>query len=303
MKTGIAGAGSLGSLFASFFLRSGTDTALYEISPGTIESIRSGLKIITPDGESVYHPAISGKSSILSDADAVFIFVKSYSTREAAADIAGAIKKDAIIVSLQNGLGNYEVLKEFFPAEQIVYGTTTYGAAKRSPSEIVFGGAGTVNIGGRSTAAVHRISELLETAGCSVSVTDNPDKAVWLKALINAGINPVASILSIRNGQILDNPYALDLQRSILEEAVQAAQSAGHNFDADKIIEETRTVCGKTAANICSMLQDIEAGRKTEIDSINIKIAETGEAAGLNMNYNRAVSYIINALGARGAKE
>jgi len=302
MKTGIAGAGSLGSLFASFFLRSGIDTALYEISPESVESIGTDLKIIGPEGESVYHPVISGKPSILSDADAIFIFVKSYSTRAAAADIAGAIRKDAIIVSLQNGLGNYEVLKEFFPVEQIVYGTTTYGAAKRSPSEVVFGGAGTVNIGGRSTAAAHKIRELLEAAGCSVSVTDNPDMAVWKKALINAGINPVASILKIRNGGILNNPYALELQKLILEEAVLAAQSAGHAFDPDKIIEETRTVCRKTTTNICSMLQDIEAGRKTEIESINIKIAETGEAAGLNMNYNRAVSYIINALETRGAK-
>lgn len=296
MKTGIAGAGSLGSLFASFFIRAGIDTLLYDISTDTVNSIKKELKIVDASDEYLFHPEISSDPAILSDADIIFLFVKSYSTPGAAETLAKVSKSDSIIVSLQNGLGNFEILKQKIKPERIVYGTTTFGAAKKSPSEIIFGGTGTVNIGGISDNAVSMVKDLLESSGCDVAVTDNPARAVWLKALINAGINPVASILGIKNGQILENTYALQMQESILKEAVEAANSIGLDFDFAGVLEETRKICSKTSANICSMLQDLDAVRKTEITSINMKIAETGEAAGINMKYNRIISLIIQAL-------
>ena len=302
MKTGIAGAGSLGSLFASLFIRSGIDTVLYEISPDTVKCIKDELKIITPENNYVLHPVISDNPAILSDADIIFLFVKSYSTAEAAAVINQAAKNDSIIVSLQNGLGNFEALSKKINFNRIVYGTTTFGAAKKSPGEIVFGGRGSVSIGGASGDAVQKVYDLLLSAGIEVHITDHPEQTVWLKALINAGINPVAAILGIKNGQILENPFALKIQERILHEAVAAAKSIGLEFDYDKILEETRTVCSKTSSNICSMLQDHDAGRKTEIESINIKIAETGEAAGISMECNRMVSLIIKAMEEAGKK-
>lgn len=302
MKTGIAGAGSLGSLFASFFIRAGIDTLLYDISPDTVNCIKKELKIATSSDEYVFHPEISSDPTILSDADIIFLFVKSYSTPGAAESLAQVSKSDSIIVSLQNGLGNFELLQQKINPERIVYGTTTFGAAKKSPSEVIFGGKGTVNIGGSSEKAVSKVKDLLENSGCDVAVTDNPARTVWFKALINAGINPVASILGIKNGQILENTYAMQMQELILKEAVKAAQSIGLDFDFAGVLKETRKICSKTSANICSMLQDLNAGRKTEITSINMKIAETGEAAGLDMKHNRMISLIIQALEESGKK-
>ncbi|HPS59188.1 MAG TPA: 2-dehydropantoate 2-reductase [Spirochaetota bacterium] len=296
MKTGIAGAGAMGSLFASFFIETKIDTVLYEISPETVNCIKNELKIITSGNEIILHPVISDDPSILAEADIIFLFVKSYSTADAAAVILKAAKSGAIIVSLQNGLGNFEALSRSFDPERIVYGTTTFGAAKKSPSEVIFGGRGSVSIGGVSPWAVQKVSDLLVSAGLDVNISDNPERIVWLKALINAGINPIATILGIKNGQILENTYALQIQESILKEAVAAAGSIGLDFDLSMLIEETRSICSKTSVNTCSMLQDHRSGRKTEIDSINMKIVETGEAAGLDMKYNRMVSLIVKAM-------
>lgn len=296
MKTGIAGAGSLGSLFASFFIKAGIDTVLYEISPETVNSIQKELKIITQDHEDKLHPVISSEPSILSDADIVFIFVKSYSTSEAASTIARNTRSDSIIVSLQNGIGNADLLKEHINTARVVYGTTTFGAAKKSPSEIIFGGKGKIDIGGTSPGAVQKVYELLISAGLDVYISDNPERTIWFKALINSAINPVATVLGIKNGMILENLYALQLQELILREAVAAAASIGLDFDYSRILEEVRSICSKTALNTCSMLQDLTAGRKTEIDSINMKIVETGEAAGISMECNRTLSLIIKAM-------
>jgi len=303
MKTGIIGAGSIGSLFSWYFSRAGIDTVIYEKSDETVSAISSGLTISTIEGDSLINPVISGDPSVLSDADIIFLFVKSYSTAEAVNSVAGIIRPDSIIVSLQNGLGNYENITRYISAGRVVYGTTTFGAAKISPAKVVFGGKGTVNIGGADSSAVQKVHKLISESEIDVYISDNPERIVWLKALINAGINPVASILGIKNGEILENNNALELQELILEEAVAAARFRGNSFEYENILRETRVICGRTALNTCSMLQDLRACRKTEIESINMKITEYGEAAGLDMKCNRTVSLIIRAMEEKNIKE
>ena len=269
---------------------------LFEKSDETVKHIRKGLKIISPEGDLVIHPPVSDNPAILRDADIIFLFVKSYSTDGAIDAVSRAARNDSIIVSLQNGLGNFESINRVIPEERIVYGTTTFGAARLSPGEVIFGGRGMISIGGASAAAIENVRLMLQNAGCDVHVTENPARSVWMKVLINAGINPIASILGITNGEILKNSYALKVQESIMEEAVAAAQANGFDFDYNSILAETRSICDHTAANTCSMLQDINSGRKTEIESINMKIAEFGQAAGLEMRSNTIVSMLVKAL-------
>lgn len=296
MKTGIVGAGAMGSLFAWYFAEAGIETVIYEKSEPAVLALSQGLTVTAAGADTVIHPAVSSDPSILSVADIIFIFVKSYSTDEAARLVSSAAETGAVIVSLQNGLGNYDTLCRHFTGGRIVYGTTTLGASKSSPAHVVFGGSGTVNIGGQSSSSVETARSLLESAAVDVHVTPDPEKAVWMKALINAGINPVAAILGIKNGEILEIPHAMELQSLITSEAVACSKTRGLDFDFQSVLEETREVCRKTASNTCSMLQDIRAGRKTEIESINMKIAEYGEAAGLDMRCNRTISLLIKAL-------
>ena len=134
MKAGIVGAGAMGSLFAWYFAEAGIETVIYEKSELTVLALSQGLTVTTAGGDMVIHPEVSSEPSILSGAGIIFIFVKSYSTDEAAELVSSAAGPGAVIVSLQNGLGNYEVISSYIPREKIVYGTTTIGAARISPS-------------------------------------------------------------------------------------------------------------------------------------------------------------------------
>ena len=122
---------------------------------------------------------------------------------------------------------------------------------------------------------------------------------MWQKALINAGINPIAALLSITNGELLNNEYALELQKKIIREGAAAAMAEGISIDADEMIKITAEVCRKTAQNRCSMLQDIENRRKTEIDYINGSIVKISEKSGFKAPYNETICSLIKAAEAR----
>ena len=142
MKTGIVGAGALGSLFSSLFLRSGIECCIFEANNDTVLSISKGLTLEMPESRELLYPPIDTSPSILAESDIIFLFVKSYSTSDAVSAITPYIKDSSILVSLQNGIGNYEIISKYIPAERIVYGITTYGATKTDSSTVKFGGSG-----------------------------------------------------------------------------------------------------------------------------------------------------------------
>ncbi len=296
MKIGIIGAGAMGSLFSSFFFKADMNHAIFEIDKNIVKTIKGGLTLIKGSTVEKFHPVIDSNPSILSDTDIIFVFVKSYSTEDAIKTIEPHIKKDSVIVSIQNGIGNFESIKKFIKLEQIIYGVTTYGAAKENPSTVRFGGAGTIEFGGKSEEAVNKLGSIFNLTKLDFSITKTPEKSVWQKALVNAGINPIASILNITNGEIVNNKFSRKLQENILREGVAAARVAGINIMEDEIITTTVNVCINTSTNKCSMLQDIKAKRRTEIDFINGKIIEYAAKGNIKVPFNESLYYLIKAI-------
>jgi 2-dehydropantoate 2-reductase len=297
MKAGIIGAGALGSLFAHHFHEHLIDFVIYEKNRDAVEDIqKNGLTIVKGETSKTIKPAISSSPDILNDSDIIFLFVKSYSTAGALTDISKSIKSDSLIVSLQNGLGNVEEIRKIIDAERIIYGATTVGASKSSHSTVISGGAGVINIGCSEQGHLMKVHHLLNNAGFSSYTSDDPDYIIWHKAVINAGINPIAAILNISNGGILSDKYASELQEKIIKEAVDAAAANSIKLDYTEILNTTRDVCDKTSSNICSMLQDLRNGRKTEIESINGKLIEYGDSKGLSLTYNRSLFLLIKSM-------
>lgn len=295
MKVGIIGAGAMGSIFSYFFYKAKIDVVLFEKDNKTIINLNNGIDIIKDDKIEEIYICVDSKLEILKECEIVFLFVKSYDTDEAIRGVLSAINNDCIIVSLQNGIGNKEIIAKNIPEDRIVYGSTSIGAARTEDGSIRLGGMGNIVIGGSSVKAVKSVEEILKMAGLDVTVSDNPETVIWKKAIINAGINPIGALLDISNGSILKNEYAKKIQEELVKEAVAVALSVRLAFDADEMIEQTRIVCEKTAGNICSMLQDKRAHRRTEIDSINGTIIEYGRKNSIATPYNNAVYYLIKA--------
>ncbi len=303
MKTGIAGAGALGSLFAYKLYQSGIHPVIYEKNENTASALVNGLFFEDSDGikNKINIKEISSSPSILKNCDTIFLFIKSYATEDVMKSISPLISPDTIIVTLQNGLGNFDIISRYIPVKNILYGTTTTGATKTSPDTVRFGGAGTITLGGEDKSRLQGVTDILLKADFSVTQTDEPERTVWEKAVINAAINPLGALLKVSNGKLEENNETREIMKNIIDEAVRTAGAYGINLDKNVMIETTMTVCKNTYNNLCSMLQDINEQRKTEINSINGKIADFGERKGLQLPVNRTITGLVKSLESFGS--
>ena len=286
----------MGLLFAYYIQKAGNEVAVYEKSKDTVASMRGGFEIDFGDRKEKIHITVSESPSVIKDSAYIFVFVKSFSTAVAIKEISPFITKESRIISLQNGIGNDETIKDMLPDNILIYGTTTFGAAKTSASGIRFGGAGNILIGAAGDAEIESAIKFLNAAGLAASKSNDPAKDVWKKAIINAGINPLGALLGIPNGMIVKNEYSLELMRTLIAEAVKAARAHGFDFDATNIQHAAFDICEQTAVNECSMLQDVKAKRRTEIESITGEIIAAAKKYNIETPANTGVYQLIKAL-------
>ncbi len=283
MRVGIIGAGAMGTLFSDYISRTGVDYYVYEKDKNRKNYLDDNLPV-------------SSSPADISSCDIIFFFVKSYATDDACRDIHDFIADNTIIVTLQNGLGNSEIISSYFPLNPLVLGTTTYGAALDSSGVLLPGGEGENIIGGRDKKSNAVIFSLLTDAGFTTRETGNPLQVIWEKAIINAGINPLGAVLNIPNGKIVENDYSSSIQEQLVLEGSRVADAMKLDISGETMIERTKQVCLATAVNHCSMLQDIRAQRKTEIDSINGKIIEYGQLNKIPTPWNTSMYYLVKAM-------
>jgi 2-dehydropantoate 2-reductase len=183
--------------------------------------------------------------------------------------------------STQNGMGNYEAMAAVVEKDRIVGGSTTLGANELGPGHVHHAGEGDTFIGeldGSISARVEQIAGKLTAAGIKVEVRDDIQKIIWSKLIINVGINALTAILKVRNGVLVEHQPSTSLMEAAVSEAVRVAAGQGIAFDEAQIQQRVKEVARLTARNRSSMLQDMLAGRRTEIDYINGAIARLGDA-------------------------
>jgi len=232
-------------------------------------------------------------------ADLVIIFVKSYDTAKAARDALPMASDETVFLSLQNGLGNIDKIAETAGKHRIVRGVTAQGSTMMGPGEIYHAGQGTTVIGEldeTSTERVKRIAKAFNHAGIHTEISSNIMGALWSKVLVNVGINPLTALTGLRNGELLDHPEIRRVMKRAVEEAMMVAQSLGIEMELDNPVKKVYEVAEATAANRSSMLQDVERGRKTEIDALNGAIVELGRRSGVDTPVNDALVAAVKGL-------
>ena len=270
MDVCVFGAGSLGSLVGGL-LAGDHEVHLVGREPH-VEAVREDGLRLTGAFDRRVHPTVSTDPPAA--ADLAIVTVKSFDT-EAAARALGGVSADAVL-SLQNGMGNEELLAAHLSAP-VLAGTTTYGARLADPGVIECTGVGGVSLGpwdgGMSTAA-DRAGEALAT-GLETTVAADMPRRLWEKLAVNAGINAVTALARVPNGDLVDGP-AGEVARNAARETVQVAAGAG--VDIPNAPERTVRVAETTATNRSSMHQDLRADSRTEVDAINGYVVEQADS-------------------------
>jgi len=295
MKIGIIGAGAMGSIFSYYLKKSGIDLTIYEKDINTIKEINNKLEVIISDKKKIIEVEVSNNPESLKGCRYIFIFIKNYSTNSMLKSLSESVKNSTFI-SLQNGMNNFQIISEYIPSERIIYGTTTIGASKPKKNTVIFGGMGDITIGGDNKNDLNQIKDILINSGLNTIISNNPEKTVWEKGIINSAINPIGTIFRITNGEIISNKYTAKIQKNLIEEGVRIAQLSGIEINYKKIFEKTIDICNKTYNNKCSMLQDISNRNLTEIDSINGVIISKSRYFQVSLPVNNVIYDIIKAM-------
>ncbi len=299
MKTVIMGAGAMGSLFGGLLTLSGEEVWLVDIWKDHIDAIRSSGLRIEDKGE-VQTIQVNATTEVASPgkADLVIFFVKTYHTEKAVRDALALQKEDTLFLTLQNGLGNEEVISQQVDREKVILGVTNHGATLLGPGSIRHAGRGKTSIGELNreiTDRVKQITQMLSQAGIETEISSNIHNLVWTKLVVNIGMNALTALTGFKNGQLLDHPETLRLMETLVSEAVEVASRKGVQMEGNPF-EKVKGVAEATRENRSSMGQDFDHKRRTEIDAINGALVKEANRLGISVPFNQAITDLVKAI-------
>jgi 2-dehydropantoate 2-reductase len=310
MKIAIIGPGALGCLVAASLARSGEDVWLLDKVQERAKKINnSGIKV-EGIGEFSAKVRATCDAKDIEVCDLVIVCVKSYDTEEAVKEAKASIGDNTLVLTLQNGLGNEEVIAEIVGQEKVVGGVTSHGSTYVGDGKVRHAGKGETIIGRWYTPPARKdvkkwyiprrkleeISALLKKASFETKISDNIKEVIWSKLVINAGINALGALTRLKNGDLFRYEWTRNVMKQTVMEAVKVAKRRRINLVYSDPVKKIESVCSSSLDNVCSMLQDVIDGQKTEIDYINGAIAAEGAALGVPTPVNSVLTDLVKAL-------
>ncbi len=292
MHIAVMGAGAVGCYYGGLLARAGHTVTLIA-RPSHVQAIAAhGLRLQTATSDE--HIALNANSdvAVLKDAELVLFCVKSSDTESAGAQMKAYLRKDATVLSLQNGVDNAQRLQAVLG--QDVIATVVYVAtAMAGPGHVQHFGRGDLVLG--QHARSEQLAQLLSQAAIPSTVSNNVQGALWTKLIINCTYNAASAITQRPYGELVQQPGMWQLMRSAHDECIAVAQAAGVALDAPlwPMIENiARTMQGQYS----STAQDLQKNKATEIDHLNGFIVRQGQQLGVATPVNAALQTLVKAL-------
>ncbi|MCU0665910.1 MAG: 2-dehydropantoate 2-reductase [Candidatus Omnitrophica bacterium] len=300
MKITIVGAGAIGCLLGGLLAKSKQEVFFLDKNSSRAAALnKEGINVEGISGKWQVKAQVNESAKEIGASDLVIICVKSYDTKSAIEKIAPLVGERTKILTLQNGLGNVEIISEAFGEEKVIAGSTSLGATWLKPGYIRHAGLGETTIGlmdGSMPVEMRHIREAFNKAGIETKLCRDIKGLLWSKLIINVGINPLAAITRLPNGKLVQLENTKRIMRAAVIEAVKVAKRKRIKLIYDDPLAKVEAVCETTACNICSMLQDILRHKKTEIDFINGTIVRLGQELGIPVPVNSLLVDLVKAI-------
>jgi len=300
MKILIVGTGALATLFAARLTEAGhTITMLGTWKEGLYALNKHGARLIDSNGkEKQFKIQATDDLRDCLDARHVIVLVKAWQTERVAKQLVAYLAEDGVVLTLQNGLGNYETLAQYLGDNRIILGTITIGATLLEAGLVKEGGEGTISI--EQNQALGPLEAALKSAKFKVEIVEDAQSLVWGKLVVNAAINPLTALLRVTNGELFERPSAREMMGRLSQEVAQVARVENIKLPFIDPIAAAEEVARKTAANRSSMLQDVLRGAPTEINAICGAVVRTAQKYGVETPVNWACWKLVKALEING---
>ncbi len=306
MRIGVVGGGAIGLALAAGLAPAHDVVVLVRRGEAADAIARDGVTVvgsgdIAPDGEIA--PDVETRVALRASADprafadreAAIVAVKSHATRAALAPLRGVLPPHALVVSVQNGLDNDLAAREALPGARFVSGSTTQGAIALGPARVRSIGRGVTTFArdDRAAPTSDDLAAAFAAAGLEARVVDDAAPLLWRKLVVNAAINPLGALARRTNGEVVRDPDLAPLARALAAEA--AAVAAGEGVAVGDPWALVEAAGRATAANRNSMLQDLDAGRPTEIDAIAGALLRRAAERGIAVPLTETIARLVRA--------
>jgi 2-dehydropantoate 2-reductase len=299
-KISIVGAGAMGAAYAAMFIEAAGFSVSFVARGKRFERLKNQALTVN---SRLYNVPVVHPDKISEPADLVLVAIKHHHLAGAVDDIAALAGRHTTILSVMNGLESEAIIGAACGMDKLVYAIAVGIDAVRenqrftyaNPGKIVFGPIGNDSQGPQ----LDRIEEALNRAGIPNEVPVDMIRAMWWKFMVNVGINQASAVLRAPYGVFQSSPDAQALIRSLMEEVVNLAEKAGVDLARKDIDEWDRIMANLSPTGKTSMLQDVEAGRKTEVEIFSGKVVALGNRYLIPTPVNETMQRIIKVIESR----
>lgn len=296
MQFVVIGAGNIGAVYGGNLARTGQDVAFVDVWPEHVDRInRDGLRLEGLSGDFEVRVLAVTNFQKAPKADAVLICVNAYSTAGAGAAARCLLKEEGFCLTLQNGVGNIEAIQEAVGPNRVLAGLSFMSGDLAGPGVVRHTNAGPTYLGelDRSRSArLQWLNDRFALAGLNPVLVEDIVETIWAKFVHNCGINAICAVTGLRPSQIHAVKDLDEFQSKIIEEAVALVRAKGHALTGADEVSKIKEYCAHKSHRP-SMMQHLDRGKQTEIDSLNGYVARESKRLGLAAPYNDALTSLV----------
>lgn len=295
----------MGSLFAWQLWRSGAQVHIYDPWVEHVQAIQAqGLRVDYTQGQEIAAINASTDAHTIGPCDVLMIFGKFHQTESLIQACQPVVNANTLILTLQNGLGNIEILQNANPKNRLAFGLTTLTSELHGPGHIESSYSGTGEtffwpLDGQITAVETQLGRLLSSPIGTMSLDAQIELRIWKKLVINCCLNTVCALANTHVGGVTATQSVWQLFENIISEIVTLAAIKHIPLTRDMALSYLSQVCVNAADHFPSMVIDIRRGKRTEIDCLNGAIVQQLKSCGMSAPCNETMTSLINVLEAR----
>jgi 2-dehydropantoate 2-reductase len=300
MKIAILGCGAMGSVYAGLLASAGHEVWAVDTWRDHVEAMRAkGLHLEGASGDRTVKGNATLTASDAGVCDLVIIATKARDVETAARAAKPLLGPQTLVLSIQNGLGGPDVTASVLGRERVAVGVVGgFGASLRGPGHAHHNGMELVRLGelsGPVSPRLEAVAEVWRSGGFKVKCFDDIDQLVWEKLICNVCYSGTCAVTERTVGEVMADADAFKVASGCAAEAYAVARKRGIKLGFDDVVAYVRDFGSKIPNARPSMLLDLMAKRRSEIDAINGAIPPAAQAVGLAAPYNEVISGLVRA--------
>jgi 2-dehydropantoate 2-reductase len=289
MQVAVIGAGAVGCYYGGLLLRAGHDVTFIGRQTHVDAINAHGLLLDTQSFKGHLPAKAATDAAALASPDLVLFCVKSADTEEAGRSLAGRLRPETSVLSLQNGVDNPQRLQRL-TGHPVIPAVVYVGSEMAGPGHVRHHGGGDLTIG--ASPASEALVQTLDAAGIQTTIADDIETTLWSKLVINCAFNALSAVAGISYGPMLEVEGTRDVVASAVQEAVTVARASGVPMP-DDLLERIMKIPAAMPNQMSSTAQDLARGKPSEIDFLNGYVVRKGAELGIPTPTNHALQVMV----------